>query len=155
MAIATCTKCGDEPVAVKSHSSWGRNCLNASRKALYDARKGTPRDPCVKCKNARTNNDPYQCSVCISARAKASVLKNKYGITVCQFAKLRIEANDRCQICDEPQTSKLGAVDHDHQTGEARGYLCFDCNSAIGKLGDTVKGVQRALDYLLKFEGMN
>ncbi|MEU0149297.1 endonuclease domain-containing protein [Streptomyces sp. NPDC006288] len=26
-------------------------------------------------------------------------------------------------------------VDHCHKTGKVRGVLCFNCNSAIGKLG--------------------
>lgn len=40
-------------------------------------------------------------------------------------------------------------VDHDHETGIVRGMLCQSHNKAIGMLGDSVEGVQRALDYLM------
>ena len=39
-------------------------------------------------------------------------------------------------------------VDHDHATGEIRGLLCVNCNSAIGKLRDDPILLQRATCYL-------
>ncbi|GGU95119.1 hypothetical protein GCM10010260_33080 [Streptomyces filipinensis] len=39
-------------------------------------------------------------------------------------------------------------VDHCHKTGRVRGVLCFNCNSAIGKLGDNPGPVCRAAAYL-------
>lgn len=41
-------------------------------------------------------------------------------------------------------------IDHCHDTGRVRGVLCWDCNSAIGKLGDNKEGIQRALQYLTR-----
>ena len=38
--------------------------------------------------------------------------------------------------------------DHDHETKEHRGWICGNCNTGIGKLGDNISGVQKALDYL-------
>jgi hypothetical protein len=40
------------------------------------------------------------------------------------------------------------ALDHDHLTGEFRGWLCATCNHAIGMLGDTVAAANRAVAYL-------
>ncbi|WP_427925502.1 endonuclease domain-containing protein [Streptomyces sp. cg40] len=39
-------------------------------------------------------------------------------------------------------------VDHCHETGRVRCVLCFNCNSAIGKLGDDPDAVRRAAAYL-------
>ncbi|MGW1890896.1 endonuclease domain-containing protein [Streptomyces sp. NPDC002004] len=39
-------------------------------------------------------------------------------------------------------------VDHCHTTGRVPGVLCFNCNSAIGKLGDDPDAVRRAAAYL-------
>jgi Recombination endonuclease VII len=39
-------------------------------------------------------------------------------------------------------------LDHDHATGAFRGWLCMCCNTAIGKLGDTVEGLNRAVAYI-------
>jgi hypothetical protein len=41
-------------------------------------------------------------------------------------------------------------VDHDHETGEVRGLLCVQCNSALGKLGDREEALLRALEYVRK-----
>jgi hypothetical protein len=57
---------------------------------------------------------------------------------------------DLCELCGKPQNTKRGVLDldHDHDTGELRGWLCNQCNSAIGKLGDDVAGLRSALAYL-------
>ncbi|MFE7628779.1 endonuclease VII domain-containing protein [Streptomyces sp. NPDC057509] len=39
-------------------------------------------------------------------------------------------------------------VDHCHRAGRVRGVLCFNCNSAIGKLGDDPDALRRAIAYL-------
>ncbi|WTX58742.1 endonuclease VII domain-containing protein [Streptomyces sp. NBC_00224] len=39
-------------------------------------------------------------------------------------------------------------VDHRHGTGKVRGVRCFNCNPAIGKLGDDPDAVRRAAAYL-------
>ncbi|MFF2384714.1 endonuclease domain-containing protein [Streptomyces sp. NPDC058108] len=46
--------------------------------------------------------------------------------------------------------SKAAAVhvDQSHRTGRVRGVPCFNCNSAIGKLGDDPDAVRRAAAYL-------
>ncbi|WP_341873449.1 endonuclease domain-containing protein [Streptomyces marokkonensis] len=41
-----------------------------------------------------------------------------------------------------------GYVDHCREAGRVRGVPCFNCNSAIGKLGDDPDAVRRAAAYL-------
>ncbi|MFE0039708.1 endonuclease VII domain-containing protein [Streptomyces sp. NPDC059013] len=50
-----------------------------------------------------------------------------------------------CVICPSAPPAH---VDHCHETGRVRGVLCFNCNSAIGKLGDDPDTVRRAAAYL-------
>lgn len=52
-----------------------------------------------------------------------------------------------CECC-----GKAGKVhwDHDHTTGKFRGWLCVSCNTGLGKLGDSVEGLERAIAYLKK-----
>ncbi|EFG05939.1 Putative endonuclease VII [Streptomyces clavuligerus] len=38
-------------------------------------------------------------------------------------------------------------MDHRRRTGKVRGVLCFNCNSAIGTLGDDPGAVRRAAAY--------
>ncbi|MCT7352744.1 endonuclease VII domain-containing protein [Streptomyces sp. 15-116A] len=58
----------------------------------------------------------------------------------------------RCRACRGLCVICLKApavhVDHCHKTGKVRGVLCFNCNSAIGKLGDDPDAVRRAAAYL-------
>jgi len=64
----------------------------------------------------------------------------------------------KCDCCGlEPKTSngrrKVGLVlDHCSINNKFRGWLCSDCNLAIGLLGDNIEGVEKALNYLLKNE---
>lgn len=39
-------------------------------------------------------------------------------------------------------------IDHCHDTGNFRGWVCRKCNTGIGNLGDTIEGLQRAIKYL-------
>lgn len=53
-----------------------------------------------------------------------------------------------CENCNQLPGAKGLALDHDHETGTFRGWLCTPCNTAIGALGDTVEALERATDYL-------
>jgi len=51
-----------------------------------------------------------------------------------------------CECCGI--TTQLLHWDHCHKTKQHRGWLCNNCNTGIGKLGDNIEGVIKALDYL-------
>ena len=53
-----------------------------------------------------------------------------------------------CECCGRTDSKYALALDHCHDTGVFRGWLCNKCNSAIGMLGDNVEGLQRAIAYL-------
>lgn len=38
--------------------------------------------------------------------------------------------------------------DHNHETGEFRGWLCHKCNLGLGNLNDDPERCKRAMDYL-------
>lgn len=56
-----------------------------------------------------------------------------------------------CCECCENKASRL-CIDHDHETGKFRGWLCVCCNSGIGKLGDTLQGLMNAVEYLKRIQ---
>jgi hypothetical protein len=58
-----------------------------------------------------------------------------------------------CECCGKPPSGRAAlALDHDHTTGEFRGWLCWHCNSGLGKFGDTLVGVLQAVKYLEKLK---
>lgn len=75
----------------------------------------------------------------------------QYGITLEQYDKLLLQQEGKCACCksEDPKGPwKRFAVDHNHVTGEIRGLLCFSCNTGIGMLGDSLEGLQQAINYL-------
>lgn len=50
-----------------------------------------------------------------------------------------------CSICPSAESEH---VDHGHRTGAVRAVLCFNCNSALGKLRDRPDTVRRAVRYV-------
>jgi hypothetical protein len=53
---------------------------------------------------------------------------------------------DVCDCCGE--VPKKWQMDHDHETGKFRGWICVPCNRGIGMLGDNEEGLKKALNYL-------
>lgn len=60
--------------------------------------------------------------------------------------KYEDKKKETCDCCGI-KTEKLN-FDHDHKTNDFRGWLCAQCNTGIGKLGDNIEGVKKALEYL-------
>ena len=52
-----------------------------------------------------------------------------------------------CQCCGVELDSKPN-LDHDHETGEFRGWLCYKCNSGLGHFNDDIESLKKAIDYL-------
>lgn len=69
----------------------------------------------------------------------------KLGYDPDYIEKLILEYDGVCQICGE---DKKLALDHDHNTGNIRGFLCNNCNMGIGKFRDNTDLLKKAIDYL-------
>jgi len=114
-----------------------------------------PRKDFTKYKNAGRNRNSSglrtRCKPCHNDKyrdyKRMLQLKNRYGITVEEYDEM---AKDGCDICGKTSEENKGYlnVDHDHETGKLRGVLCLTCNTGLGKLGDNVEGLTRALEYL-------
>jgi hypothetical protein len=78
-------------------------------------------------------------------------LQRKYSISLAQYNRLLSEQSYKCAICgtkDPLGPSGEFVVDHCHYTGKIRGLLCNHCNTGLGKLGDTVESLNKAIRYL-------
>lgn len=80
-------------------------------------------------------------------------IMKKYGLTREAYESMVLSQGGVCAICQQPpkNTDKWNNklhVDHDHRTGKIRQLLCHFCNKGVGSLGDDVKTVAGALEYL-------
>lgn len=90
-------------------------------------------------------------------RDRGRYLRRTYGITLEEYQRMLEEQGGVCAICERPETrmnrsgtaQEVLCVDHDHETGEVRGLLCHDCNTALGKFGDDPQVILRAAAYLI------
>ena len=56
-----------------------------------------------------------------------------------------------CPVCEKTKELKFQnaiCLDHNHETGEIRGYLCGSCNSSIGKFHEDIGNLERAIKWL-------
>ncbi|MFJ1607538.1 endonuclease VII domain-containing protein [Streptomyces sp. NPDC088253] len=86
-----------------------------------------------------------RCKACRAIQGREGHLKRHYGMTEAERDGMVASQMGLCVICLKAPAVH---VDHCHETGRVRGVLCFNCNSAIGKLGDDPDAVRRAAAYL-------
>ena len=120
-----------------------------------------PLKTCVKCNktkpldsfksygyNQKTTGLPSTERVCKSCANERNRQTNELRLVTPPPSK-----DYRCPICltnseDNKQRNNKWCLDHNHDTGEARGWLCHKCNSALGWLNDNSTTIRRALKYL-------
>ncbi|MEV6484659.1 endonuclease VII domain-containing protein [Streptomyces sp. NPDC051576] len=105
---------------VKPHSEWHRN-------------------------SSASDGLSTRCKACRAVKGREDHLKRNYGLTEAERDEMVASQMGLCVICLKAPAVH---VDHCHETGRVRGVLCFNCNSAIGKLGDDPDAVRRAAAYL-------
>ncbi|GAA2342046.1 hypothetical protein Scani_51510 [Streptomyces caniferus] len=88
---------------------------------------------------------PVRRTGCRAVHDRAGPLERHHGRTVAERDAMIKERSGICPICVEPGREH---VDHDRDTGKVRGVLCFNCNSALGKLRDDPDALRRAIAYL-------
>ena len=68
-----------------------------------------------------------------------------------EFEKLNPKTK-YCEVCLRPEKdfSKKLCLDHNHDTGQYRGWLCHNCNSALGHAKDDVNILYALANYLLE-----
>lgn len=60
---------------------------------------------------------------------------------------------NKCAICNKPREAFKNSlsVDHNHQSGQIRGLLCYRCNKfRVGR--QTLETCREVLNYLVKYD---
>jgi hypothetical protein len=91
------------------------------------------------------------------ASQQRTYFRSKYGLELEQLESMWEDQGRCCALCDRLAPAphhKVGkpterlCVDHCHDRNQVRGLLCYDCNTSLGKLGDSPDRLQRALTYV-------
>jgi hypothetical protein len=56
-----------------------------------------------------------------------------------------------CELDGRPLEPGKVHLDHDHNTGAFRGWLCNRCNLALGHFGDSIADLELGIAYLRKY----
>jgi hypothetical protein len=60
-----------------------------------------------------------------------------------------------CPICKKASIPNVTAnlvIDHNHETGNARTWICDSCNTGLGRFKDDIGLLKEAIDYLKKYK---
>jgi hypothetical protein len=157
-----CRYCSDLEASQRPCKRCGR--VNTEFRKKKDGRR---RSPCRKCeaelaKKWRKENPEEH-----KRRKKQWEIKypekHRRGVMRRTWRRLGLDPNDiekklsnhkgGCQICGDlqPEYYQFLSVDHCHSTGKFRGFLCPNCNSALGLFKDKPELLIRAADYLNTF----
>lgn len=115
------------------------------------------------------NGDTQVCKICSKEKHVSlfpkhiqfkTKLDNRCKACIKKQSKLRDDLKKRwehlktnvCDCCGQEHHKTL-VLDHDHNTLRFRGWICEDCNLGLGKLGDNIEGVEKALEYLKRHYG--
>ena len=102
---------------------------------------------CNNCKIRKPVQDFYKDrdGHCINCK----ICKDKINKITKNLHKTAPQRPHACECCGKVSDSPL-VLDHDHETGKFRGWICIKCNLGLGRLGDTIESLMRAVEYLKK-----
>jgi len=138
--VKKCSKCG----VIKSTDQFSKQRQN----------KCGVRADCKECRKREYDQHRHV----ILARHKVYKLKQEHALTFAAYMNLLVLQHGCCAICGTRCNTKSGKlkrrldVDHDHITGRIRGLLCNNCNTALGKVKDSVVILERMITYLKQNE---
>jgi len=75
--------------------------------------------------------------------------KDRIVSTAEDVQNLWVTCAGRCAACgSEPDSMRALHLDHDHETGVVRGFLCNTCNVALGMVRDSPERLRQLAEYL-------
>ena len=89
------------------------------------------------------------CKPCRAKQHESIRRKNVYGVSDEWYEKQLEMQGSECMVCGgETYRNKSLVIDHNHDTGAARGLLCGSCNSMIGFAQENPSILKAGMDYL-------
>lgn len=98
----------------------------------------------VKCKDKFPKHSLYKDR--LDTRCKDCI--KKHSTIRRELKKNAPPRPELCECCNKIPIKWV--LDHDHKTNKFRGWICDRCNTGLGKLGDDLEGLIKAVKYLNK-----
>jgi hypothetical protein len=106
--------------------------------------------------------ETYTCRKCKKAKPITrenfeikTILRNDTGRTLEEINNLTIVVDRDTYKPVSRRFEKRWVLDHDHNTGKVRGWLCNPCNVTLGAFGDNTINLKHAIKYLEESENNN
>ena len=124
-----------------------RECKVEKPEEAFSMKRGKRDTRCKSCHNQYykeywQKSEAYDKHKKRVSKANRLAKLNSFGLTEEQVSH---GFNNPCELCGRRLAV---AIDHDHLTGNFRGFLCMSCNTGLGKLGDTLDRLREAVVYL-------
>lgn len=133
-------------------SLWCSSCESYRPLEDFTTSGGRVVSRCKPCSNAYQKKWASENREKVRVQSAASRRKNypihKFGITREEY-EARRDAAEGCAICGGlNENGKALHLDHCHQTGALRGFLCENCNRGLGMFKDNPDILRSAARYL-------
>lgn len=156
-----CKKCGERKPKTEFYAAKGtvdglrgdcKACFAARAKKWYAENRQTV---IARAKKWQLENPERHAATQQAVRvrrrdvARDAYLRRTFGLGTDEYEAMLADQGGRCLICGRPPRKGSSLhVDHDHETGEVRGLLCFRCNGGLGQFGEDIDRLALAVDYL-------
>lgn len=118
--------------------------VNAQRKKYRDENK----EHVGKIK--RTSLMKRRFRVALKSIAKMAI-KRGYAPCIATEAEVKAAFTGCCHACGSREDGEhLHCIDHSHISGRFRGFLCSQCNLALGNLQDSPERIEALAEYIKK-----
>ncbi len=167
-----CTKCGAMKDAsdfyassrikkdgTRSLDSWCKECANKATRTRYHANPGRHAQTVKKWRRANLKRcraisvkwrKEHRFSHSLYCSGQSA---RKYGHMACIATVTEIEAafTGKCHVCgiSESECNHKLCMDHSHQDGRFRGWLCHRCNKVLGFVGESSDLLLELAGYLM------
>jgi hypothetical protein len=161
--LKRCSKCGESKPLDEFHRATGtrdghrpecRDCFRAIARERYR------RDPKAAIERVRKwqrdNADRYNANQRarnarpeVKRRQRDAYYRRTYGISADEADAMLESQGGGCAICGaRPERLASLHLDHDHEGGHVRGFLCLSCNQGLGQFRDDPELLLAAAKYL-------
>lgn len=161
MRSKRCTKCGElKPLDHFYKAKGGRDGLRGDCKDCFSTRAkqwyAANRTHVIARVKQWQQANPDRVNTAHRARRAANPerqrdghLRRTFGLSLDEYERILRDQSGRCKICGRaPRKGTSLHVDHDHETGEVRGLLCFRCNGGLGQFAEDPERLLVAAEYL-------